>query len=162
MTMGTMLARTSEGTRSMSARDPELGPKLRAALFLVSGRQTLGEMLALAGGLAHVLEEQLRTLLDRQLIVIVDRPKTEEAAETVPVAAARLQILKRIESAGTDLPEPVARIRAAASLGELTQGAHETAVAIQHALGRGAAEEFWAHARAILLHWQDRDSAARA
>jgi len=87
MTMGTMLARTSEGTRRMSARDPQLGPKLRAALFLVSGRQTLGEMLALAGGLAHVLEEQLQTLLDRQLIVIVDRPTTEVAAETVPVAA---------------------------------------------------------------------------
>ena len=162
LTMATLLARTSEGTRRMSARDPELGPKVRAALVMVSGRQTLGEMLALAGGLAHVLEAQLRTLLEKQLIVVVDPPGTKAAAEPVPVAAARLQILKRVEAAGTGLDEPAARIRAAANLGELTQRSHETAIAIQQAQGRRAAEEFWTHARAILLHWQGREAGARA
>ena len=69
-----VLMRTLEGTRNLSARDPSLGPRLRAALFLVTGRQTVGEMLTVAGGLGHVLEEQLRTLLEMDLVTVVDRP----------------------------------------------------------------------------------------
>jgi hypothetical protein len=155
----TVLARTSEGTRQMAARDPALGSKLRSALFLVSGRQTIGEMLALAGGLAHVLDAQLRTLLEMQLVVIVDQPNRSASVEPLPLAAARIQILKRIEAAGADVAEPIAGIRRASSLAELAQQAREAAIAIQRAMGRHAAEEFWTHARAILLHWQERDGA---
>ena len=110
----------------------------------------------------ETLVDVYRTLLEKQLIVVVTPPKAQAPAEPVPVAAARLQILKRVEAAVTGLDERVARIRAAASLGELTQRSHETAIAIQQAQGRPAAEEFWAHVRAILLHWQGREAGARA
>jgi len=156
----TVLTRTAEGTRHLGSRDPALGPKLRAALYLVTGRQTVGEMLNLAGGLAHVLEEQLRTLVEMRLVVVVDRPDgASPHDEPVPVAAARIQLLKRIETAGADMAAPAARIRAARSLAELAEHARAAAVAIQEALGRSAAEEFWTHAREILLHWQGRDGA---
>lgn len=158
-----VLARTSEGTRRMSMRDAELGSKLRSTLFLVTGRQTLGELLSLAGGLAHVLEAQVRTLLEMNLIEVVEgtgAPK--RGADPLPVAAARIQLLKRIEVAGAALPEPTERLRTARSLPELAGHARDAAVGIQQALGRRAAEEFWIHARAILLHWQERDAGTRA
>jgi hypothetical protein len=161
--MDCVLARTSEGTRRMSSRDAELGSKLRSTLFLVTGRQTLGELLSLAGGLAHVVEAQVRSLLESGLIVVVDRRgPTQADLEPVPVAAARIQLLKRIEVAGVAVSGPAERLRAARSLPELAEHARSAAVGIQQLLGRPAAEEFWNHARAILLHWQERDAGTRA
>jgi len=75
-----VLMRTLEGTRNMSTRDPSVGPRLRSALYLVTGRQTVGEMLDLAGGLAHVLEEQLRTLVEMDLLTVVEHPAKSDGA----------------------------------------------------------------------------------
>jgi hypothetical protein len=159
-----VLARTSEGTRRLEARDPSLSPKLRSALALVSGRQSVGELLDLAGGLAHVLDAQIRTLLELRLVVVVDRPSAQRApTEALPLTAARNQILKRLEAAeGADVREPAARIRASRSLSQLAEHARAAAVAIQAAAGRAAAEQFWAHAREVLLHWQGRAGEERA
>ena len=153
-----VLARTAEGTRRLEVRDQTLSPKLRSALALVSGRQSVGELLDLAGGLAHVLDAQIRTLLEMRLVVVVDRTAGQPAPlESLPLAAAKIQILRRLGAAeGADVQEPAARIRASVSLSQLAEHARAAAVAIQAAAGRAAAEQFWAHAREVLLHWQGR------
>lgn len=157
--------RTDEGTRRMVARDADLSAKLRATLLLVTGRQTLGELLQLAGGIAHVLEEQIHILLELGLIEIAAPPRAP-AAPTVDmvVAAARIQLVARLESTGcADRDVAVGRMRDAATLAELAQRAREAAIQVQRAMGRPAAETFWSHARGILLHWQGRAAAgARA
>ncbi|HET6265492.1 MAG TPA: hypothetical protein VFD95_11570 [Usitatibacter sp.] len=159
-----VLARTAEGTRRLEVRDQTLSPKLRSALALVSGRQSLGELLDLAGGLAHVLDSQIRTLLELRLVVMVDRASAQSPqSDPLPLAAARNQILRRLAaSEGTDVPEAMARIRASRSLSQLAEHARAAAVTIQAAAGRDAAEQFWAHAREVLLHWQGRAGEERA
>ena len=90
LSMDTVLARTEEGTRQMIGRDPALGPKLWAALSLVTGRQTVGDLLALAGGLAHVLEEQLRTLVEMELVIAVTREPRCRVPSAVRVSTVSL------------------------------------------------------------------------
>lgn len=155
--------RTGEGTRRMVARDADLSAKLRATLLLVTGRQTLGELLQLAGGIAHVLEEQIHILHELGLIDFAPRAPAAPTVDLV-VAAARIQLLARLESTGcADRDVVVRRIREAATLAELAQRAREAAIQVQRAMGRPAAETFWSHVRGILLHWQARAAAgARA
>ena len=153
-----LLSRTAEGTRKLSARTPELASKLRSALFLVSGRHTFGDLLDLAGGLAHVLELQIRTLLDMGLIEVA-RPPGGQApgADELPVAGACIQLVKRIESTGCpETPTLIASIRAANTLAELAERAREAALRVQETMGRPAAEQFWSRAKEILIHWRDR------
>ena len=153
-----LLSRTPEGTRKLSIRTPELAPKLRSALFLVSGRHTFGDLLDLAGGLAHVLEAQIRILFDMGLIQVAGEPRTRApAADELPVAGARIQLVKRIEATGCREAQPlVERIRAARTLPELAECAREAATRVQQSMGRPAAEQFWSYAKEILIHWRDR------
>ena len=157
-----LLARTPEGTRKLSARTPELASKLRSALFLVSGRHTFGDLLDLAGGLAHVLEAQIRTLLDMGLIQVAGEPRARApSAEELPLAGARIQLVKRIEA--MDCPEAaalIARFRGACTLAELAEGARDTALRLQQTMGREDAEQFWSRAKEILIHWRDRAALA--
>lgn len=150
--------RTEEGTRRMVARDADLSAKLRASLLLVTGRQTLGELLQLVGGIAHVLEEQIHILLELGLVEIADGPRTASApAVDIGVAAARIQLLGRLESTGcAERGVVTQRIREAGTLAELVERAREAAICVQQAMGRPAAQAFWSHARGILLHWQGR------
>jgi len=159
-----VLARTAEGTRRLEVRDQTLSPKLRSALALVSGRQSVGELLDLAGGLAHVLDAQIRTLIELRLVVVIDRSSEQPTpSDPLPLAAARNQILRRLAaSEGADVGDAMARIRASRSLSQVAEHARAAAVAIQSAEGRDAAEQFWAHAREVLLHWQGRAGEERA
>ena len=68
-----LLARTAEGTRKMSSRAPDLAPRLRSALFVVSGQRTFRDLMDLADGGAHVLETQIRALLKLGLIEVTGR-----------------------------------------------------------------------------------------
>jgi hypothetical protein len=153
-----LLSRTAEGTRKLSTRTPELTSKLRSALFLVSGRHTFGDLLGLAGGLAHVLEAQFRTLLDMGLIEVAGEPGARTpSTDELPVAGARIQLLKRIEAtACPGATALVASIRAARTLAELAERAREATVRVQETMGREEAEHFWSRAKEILIHWRDR------
>ena len=153
-----LLSRTAEGTRKLSTRTPELASKLRSALFLVSGRHTFGDLLGLAGGLAHVLEAQIRTLLDMGLIEVAGRPGARAPlADELPVAGACIQLVKRIETTGCpEAPALIERIREANTLAELAERAREAALRVQETVGRPEAEQFWSHAKGILIHWRDR------
>jgi hypothetical protein len=156
-----ILSRTPEGTRKLSTRTPELASKLRSALFLVSGRNTFGDLLALAGGLAHVLEAQIRTLLDMGLIEVADQPGTRTPVAELPVAGARIQLAKRIEATGCpEAPALIERLREAHTLAELAERAREATLRVQETMGRPEAEQFWSHARGILIHWRDRAAQA--
>src|SRR5258706_4123284 len=92
-------------------------------------------------------------------VIDVARASTGRAhvADELPVAGARIQLVKRIESTGcAETPTLIASIRAANTLAELAERAREAALRVQETMGRPAAEQFWSRAKEILIHWRDR------
>jgi hypothetical protein len=155
-----LLSRTSEGARKLSTRAQELAPKLRSALFLVSGRHTFGDLLNLAGGLAHVLESQIRILLDMGLIEVAGAPRPA-SAEELPVAGCRIQLVKRLEASSCpQAPALIERAGNCRTLAECAECARDAALTIQRSVGVPAAEQFWSYAKEILIHWRDRAAQA--
>jgi hypothetical protein len=157
-----LLSRTAEGTRKLEHAHAEARLETALGALPVSGRHTFGDLLDLAGGLAHVLEAQIRTLLDMGLHRSGRRPGAARPPPTkLPVAGACIQLVKRLEATGC--PEAttlIASIRAAGTLAELAVRAREAAVRVQETMGRTQAEEFWARAKEILIHSRDRAAQA--
>ena len=166
-----LIARTFEGTRKMNARSPDLSPKLRAVLFLFSEQKTYGELLDRAGSLRSLLASQIQTLLEKGLVEVAGwdetrRPKpTAPAAapdsaqlpDLPPVAAAKIQLLKRLEASGVrNARQFAAELLAARTLRELAERSRELAIRLQSAGSLEAGEDFWSHAKDVLLAWRDR------
>ena len=115
-----VLTRTAEGAAKMRARSSDITPKLRSVLFLIDGQQTFGRLLERAGSLSDLLESQIRTLIDKDLIDVVDpsgggrKASAGNATTPVspghhakiqdlpPVVAAKMQLLLRLESTRSD------------------------------------------------------------
>jgi hypothetical protein len=171
-----VLARTSEGTRQMSARSQELAPKLRSVLFLVSGRVSFGELLDRAGSLRNLLESQIRSLLELGLIEIAGKspappgaapqpgsaPNSGMLPDLPPVAGAKIQLLRRLESSGSFEASLLAEeLLEARTLRELAERARTITLRLQEVDGRTVAEAFWVQAKDILIKWRDLSNANR-
>ncbi len=145
-----VLARTDEGTRSLAARETDLAPQLRAVLFRVTGRCTVGEMLDGAGSLANVLEGQVATLMEMGLVELV------KAAPVPAVAGAKIDLLKRLEASGSCEAALLAdELLDARTLRELAMRAREIAYRLRDVDGNAIAEGFWSEAKKILVSWRD-------
>jgi hypothetical protein len=172
---GSVLARTEEGTRQMSARAAELAPKLRSVLFLVTGRISYGELLERAGSLRGVLDAQIQSLFALGLIEVVSEagaraapvasargPNSNMLPDLPPVAGAKIQLLKRLEASGSSEATLLAdELLSARTLRELAERARDIARRIQEADGRGPGETFWNDAKDILTTWRDFASHGR-
>src|SRR5262245_51016483 len=100
-----VLTRTSEGSRRMRDRSAGLPARLRSVLFLVDGSQSVQRILAKAGQLGPILEDQLVELLDMGLLE--GAPRAEGAQPTpkapycpVPIVGAKVQLLAALERFG--------------------------------------------------------------
>ena len=161
-----ILTRTREGTLKMRARSPQVSPKLRSVLFLVSGQQSYGQLLDRAGGLRGVLDAQIRALIEMGLIEVhregARREDGPSQGGALPaVAAAKIELLKRIEAAaGKDADRFAAGLLAARTLRDLAERSKEVALMLQASAGAGVGDAFWTQAKEILLTWRDHASQA--
>ena len=160
-----VLTRTREGTLKMRARSPQVSPKLRSVLFLISGLQSYRELLERAGGLRGVLDAQIHALLEMGLIEVhregarLDDSPPQGALPAV--AAAKIELLKRIEAAaGKDADRFAAGLLAARTLRDLAERSKEVALMLQASAGSAVADAFWTQAKEILLTWRDHASQA--
>ena len=166
-----VLVRTPEGTRKMRLRSPDLTPKLRSVLFLVSGALTFGELLDRAGALRSMLESQIHALVGMGLVEAQgERGSTHAADRTTPVdaagldrpsdlpplVAAKIQILLRLEGTGCDAAELLgADLLEAKSLLELAERARAAAMRVKESVGLAIGDQFWAQSKEILVAWRD-------
>jgi hypothetical protein len=166
-----VLARTPEGTRKMRLRSPDLTPKLRSVLFLVSGELTFGELLERAGALRSVLESQIHALLELGLVEAagsrgpavtsdhttpVETSGLERPSDLPPLVAAKIQILLRLEGTACDAAELLgADLLEARTLLELAERARAAAMRVRESVGATTGDRFWAQCKEILVAWRD-------
>ena len=169
-----VLTRTEDGTAKMRARSSDITPKLRSVLFLIDGQQTFGRLLERAGSLSDLLESQIRTLIEKNLIDVVDpsgggRKLTRESATTPvapghrakiqdlpPVVAAKMQLLLRLESTRSDDIDLLgAELLDAKNLRELAHTAKSVTNRLAMSVGLERSQQFWKDAKEILTAWRD-------
>ncbi len=95
--------KTPLGQQELRQRCHALGQRHRTVLFLVDGRRTLGDVLALAhqaGAQTSHFEELVR-------LGLVELPMVEEAVEDVPAAAAPIEIAEVPVVAAVELSTPL-------------------------------------------------------
>ncbi|MEP7068109.1 MAG: hypothetical protein ABI789_02665 [Usitatibacter sp.] len=149
-----ILLRTAEGTRRMSTRDTDLSSKLRSVLFLITGRATVAELLDGAGNMRDILEGQVATLIEMDLVEAVST--SPPPPELPPVAGAKIELLKRLEASGSCEAALLAdELLDARTLRELAVRAREIAYRLRDVDGNAIAEKFWAEAKKILVAWRD-------
>jgi len=66
--MDNILIKTPKGIEEIESRAHKLSPKLRAALILVDGDSTLGEITMQCGEFAESIEQRLNELLENGFI----------------------------------------------------------------------------------------------
>lgn len=168
-----VLVRTDTGVAAMRDHASDLKPKLRAVLFLVDGRSTLGELLERAGTLHNILMDQLDELLRLEHVRALDRPGSSirfDTADTRPIGsgskgrpadlsplmAAKMQLLNRLERIATiDADYLGAELISAQTLGELAVSAKLVSVALEGVVGPDLARLWWDDAKLILVTWRD-------
>jgi hypothetical protein len=156
-----LLRRTAEGTRQMSTRDSDLSPRMRSVLFLVTGRSTVADTLASAGGMRNMLKGQIITLIEMGLVEAVGTAAAEIAGELPPVAAAKIELLRRLEASGSSEASILAgELLEARTLRELALCSREIAYRLRDADGNVIAESFWNEAKRILVAWRDLAASA--
>ena len=159
------LVRTPEGERAMSDETVEMSPTLRAALTLLSGDYTFGELLRRAGHLRATLEWHVAELLAMRLVApssataaMLSREQplshgtiARITASLPPLQSAKIRLLRCLEIVGYPRSEKLAtRLLEARTWTDLVASAHEVALRMQATLGDKAAECFFANAKDIL------------
>ena len=168
------LTRTESGTAKMRARSSDLTPKLRSVLFLIDGNLTFGRLLERAGTLSDLLESQIRQLIEKELISVIDpagkgRKLNVESATTPitpghrakaqdlpPLVAAKMQLLLRLESSNSDEIDLLgAELLEAKNLRELAFTAKSVTNRLAMSVGVERSQQFWKDAKEILTAWRD-------
>jgi hypothetical protein len=159
------LVRTPEGDHAMNDERVELSPTLRAALTLLSGDYTFGELLKRAGHLRATLEWHIAELLAMGLVapgsataamLSRDQPISHGTiaritASMPPLQSAKIRLLRCLEMVGCGRSENLAtRLLEARTWSDLVASAHDVALRMQTTLGDKAAECFFANAKDIL------------
>jgi hypothetical protein len=151
-----VLARTPEGARRMRDRAAGLPARLRSVLFLVDGSQPVRRILARAGQLGPLLEEQLMELLDMGLLE--GAPRVEKVA-AVPIVGAKAQLLTAFERyAGPRMKDHGSALVEARSWKDLASRARSLSLVIHEAAGTESANRFWAEAKEILVAYRGQET----
>ena len=153
-----VLARTPEGSRRMRDRAAGLPARLRSVLFLVDGSQPVRRILAKAGQLGPLLEEQLMELLDMGLLE--GAPRVHRPA-AVPIVGAKVQLLDAFERySGDRMKSHGSTLVEARSWKDLASRARSLSLVIQESAGPDAAARFWAEAKEILVACRGHEAEA--
>jgi hypothetical protein len=153
-----VLARTPEGSRRMRDRAAGLPARLRSVLFLVDGSQPVRRILAKAGQLGPLLEEQLMELLDMGLLE--GAPRVHKPA-AVPIVGAKVQLLNAFERySGDRMKSHGSTLVEARSWKDLASRARSLSLVIQESAGPDAAARFWAEAKEILVACRGHEAEA--
>jgi len=151
-----VLARTPEGARRMRDRSAGLPARLRSVLFLVDGSQPVRRILAKAGQLGPLLEEQLVELLDMGLLEGAPRVARTSA---VPIVAAKAQLLDAFERyAAGRIQDHGSALVEARSWKDLASRARAISLAIHEAVGPEAAARFWSESKEILVTYRGQEA----
>ena len=169
-----ILTRTEAGTTKMRARTSDITPKLRSVLFLIDGNLSFGRLLDRAGSLSDLLESQIRQLIERDLISVLDptgngrTPDVESATTPVspghrskaqdlpPLVAAKMQLLLRLESTRSDEIDLLgAELLEAKTLRGLAFTAKSVTNRLAMSVGIERSQQFWKDAKEILTAWRD-------
>ena len=169
-----VLTRTEAGTAKMRARTSDITPKLRSVLFLIDGNLTFGRLLERAGSLCDLLESQIRELMKRELIDVIDpsgngRKLSVDSATTPvspghrskaqdlpPLVAAKMQLLLRLESTRSDEVDLLgAELLEAKTLRELAFTAKSVTNRLAMSVGVERSQQFWKDAKEIVTAWRD-------
>ncbi len=172
-----VLTRTDAGTVKMRARTSDITPKLRSVLFLIDGNMTFGRLLDRAGSLSDLLESQIRELIEKELISVIDpsgggrKPAADSATMPVspghrskaqdipPLVAAKMQLLLRLESSQSDEIDLLgAELLDAKNLRELAFTAKSVTNRLAMSVGLERSQQFWKDAKEILTAWRDMSS----
>lgn len=176
-----VLTRTEAGTVKMRARTSDITPKLRSVLFLIDGNLTFGRLLERAGSLSDLLESQIRVLIERDLIDVIDpsgggRKMTVDSATTPvspgyrskaqdlpPLVAAKMQLLLRLESTRSDEVDLLgAELLEAKTLRDLAFTAKSVTNRLAMSVGVERSQQFWKDAKEILTAWRDLSARSEA
>ena len=153
-----VLARTPEGSRRMRDRAAGLPARLRSVLFLVDGSQPVRRILAKAGQLGPLLEEQLMELLDMGLLE--GAPRVHRPA-AVPIVGAKVQLLDAFERySGDRMKSHGSTLVEARSWKDLASRARSLSLVIHESAGPDAAMRFWAEAKEILVACRGHEAEA--
>jgi hypothetical protein len=159
------LVRTPEGECEMREERDDLSPTLRAALSLMSGDYTYGELLDRAGALRSTLEWNVAELFVKKLVTTAsataammsrEQPLSQGCiarmtASLPPLASAKIRMLRCLELVGCARSDGLAtRLLEARTWSDLAASAHDVALRMQATLGDKAAECFFANAKDIL------------
>ena len=169
-----VLTRTEAGISKMRARTSDITPKLRSVLFLIDGSLTFGRLLERAGSLSDLLESQIRVLVEKQLIDVIDpsgngrTPALDSATTPVspghrskaqdlpPLVAAKMQLLLRLESTKSDEIDLLgAELLEARTLRDLAFTAKSVTNRLAMSVGVERSQQFWKDAKEILTAWRD-------
>ena len=170
-----VLSRTEAGILKMRARTSDITPKLRSVLFLIDGHLSFGRLLERAGSLSDLLESQIRQLIEKELIDVVDpsgggrTPSAEDSATTPvspghrskaqdlpPLVAAKMQLLLRLESSRSDEIDLLgAELLEAKTLRALAFTAKSVTNRLAMSVGVERSQQFWKDAKEILTAWRD-------
>jgi hypothetical protein len=169
-----VLTRTEAGITKMRARTSDITPKLRSVLFLIDGNLSFGKLLERAGSLSDLLESQIRQLIERELIEVVD-PSDDEpmpaghrattpvspghrapAQDLPPLVAAKMQLLLRLENTRSDEIDLLgAELLEAKNLRELAFTSKSVTNQLAMSVGVERSQLFWKDAKKILTAWRD-------
>jgi len=169
-----VLTRTEAGITKMRARTSDLTPKLRSVLFLIDGNLSFGRLLDRAGSLSDLLESQIRQLIEKELISVIDpsdRGRAVPAANDTtqispghrskaqdlpPLVAAKMQLLLRLESTGSDEIDLLGiELLEAKTLRSLAFTAKSVTNRLAMSVGIERSQQFWKDAKEILTAWRD-------
>ena len=169
-----VLTRTEAGTNKMRARTSDITPKLRSVLFLIDGNLTFGRLLERAGSLSDLLESQIRQLVEKELVNVIDpsgngrKPAVDstttpaspghrsKAEDLPPLVAAKMQLLLRLESTKSDEIDLLgAELLEAKTLRDLAFTAKSVTNRLAMSVGVERSQQFWKDAKEILTAWRD-------
>ena len=169
-----VLSRTEAGISKMRARTSDITPKLRAVLFLIDGNLSFGRLLERAGSLSELLESQIRQLIEKELIAVIDpsdngsKPSADSATTPVspghrarardlpPLVAAKMQLLLRLEKTASDEIDLLGtELLEAKSLRELAFTSKAVTNRLAMSVGVERSQLFWKDAKKILTAWRD-------
>ncbi|MEO8101370.1 MAG: hypothetical protein ABI790_02520 [Betaproteobacteria bacterium] len=169
-----VLTRTEAGTVKMRVRTSDITPKLRSVLFLIDGNLTFGRLLERAGSLSDLLEAQIRELIEKDLVEVIDpsgigrKPNVDSATTPVspgyrakaqdlpPLVAAKMQLLLRLESTRSDEIDLLGgELLEAKTLRDLAFTAKSVTNRLAMSVGIERSQQFWKDAKEILTAWRD-------
>lgn len=169
-----VLSRTEVGTAKMRARSSDLTPKLRSVLFLIDGLRSFGELLERAGSLSDLLESQIRTLIEKELVEVFDPTglgrrlaydsattpvapgHTSKVQDIPPLVAAKMQLLLRLEGSMSEEVDLLgAELLEAKTLRDLAHTAKSVTNRLAMSVGLERSQQFWKDAKKILTAWRD-------